>query len=196
MARYEQRRSGDMARAIATLRAGKSRGQQNRALMDKIMFTGAQTAIGAMGHAAQGAESSALQREQADNDSKRGIMSRAIQSQTVRVGNEARIGKEAQQYAAPDYAGDPAADGRPVPQWLKEEQDGAAHVDMSLAGSSALANQRANASATNTTFGGYDTPDGIKNRNDNADMLTRDIATARAGIDEGGGMQRSLPRTR
>ena len=76
-----------MARAIATLRAGKSRGQQNQAFMDKVILHGGTAALGAMANAAKGAESFSASQEREENARKSGIMSRAITHQTARAGN-------------------------------------------------------------------------------------------------------------
>lgn len=177
------RRSEDMARAIANIRAGNTRGQKNQAFMDRAILTGATATIGAMGHAAEGAESKRMQEDRADEASKRGIMERAISQQTARAGNEARIGKESEQYASADYTGNPETDGRPVPQWLKDDQ-GASQTPYAIPeqASGALASQRLNSSAGDAQFGGYNTAVGLANSADAEGKLTRDIARAKGGM--------------
>ncbi len=172
-----------MAQAIAALRAGQTKPQRERAFLDKVLLTGAGTAIGTVGHLIDAKESTDLQA----NQKKAGIMRDAIRDQSKLSGEQDAIRKNSQQYASPDYAGPSAMDeryGQP-PAWLTQ------HIQSEANG--ALDNQSTNAGAAGVAVGGYDTPDGIANTANTAGQQAHDYAEFK-NIAATGGMMNSLPR--
>ncbi len=176
-----------MAEAIKMLRAGQTRGQQNRALLDKVLVTGATAGIGAIGHAIEANKSLELQ----ENQHKATIMRDAIDDQSRRAGSEAAQDRltraSSEQYASPEYTPPSPDDQRygGAPAWLEDVQ-GAADT--------AKQNQRTNASAAGVAIGGYHTPEGAEQSSANANAQFRDIGTSQDMMKMGGMMNSQARR--
>lgn len=192
MSRFAPSRSKDMERATHMLRTGQTRGQQNQALVDKAMFAGVQAAL-VGGQALAGRyESDKLQEEQAN----RGQMQRAIENQTAMRDRDARHSAEASQYADANQVAELGVGGRPMPGWLQQEgvDQGKEKPVQSMA-EIASKNQGLNAAAGAASIGGFRTPKGLDDTENEADMRAADINTGKSMM-KTGGMMNSLARTR
>ncbi len=183
-----------MARAIATLRAGQSRSQQNQALADKALLAGAQAGIGTVGHVIDATRSEKLQKEQRQ----RSIMSGAIDDATRKAGL-ARI--EAAK-PSPDYVSNAAVEtqgAHDLPSWLSQAQgqpvSGPDYIKE--AAKSASDNQNVNIAAAGANIGGYRTPSGADDIDVDSDGRAADIQTGKnimKATQHMGGMMGSLAR--
>lgn len=187
--RFGIQRNEHAANAIKVVREGGTRGQQNRALMDKVMLTGAQAGVGAIGHIIEADRSI----ERQDTNRRRDIMGNAIADQTKLAGQQDQIRKSSQQYAGPDYQA-PTDNQRPMPDWMGEGGEATPEA-LKASADLAISRQKTNVSALGQSVGGYDTPDGIETQHQAAGSAARDMATG-DGIMKMGGMMNSLPRVR
>jgi hypothetical protein len=175
----------NMAQAIKVLRAGGSRSQQNRAMADKALL-----AAGTMGLTAAGGIYSGIQSEklQAKN---------AAKTQAGNIAAEdAAIRKSAAPYAAGEYKPPAEGDQRfgQMPSWLETAQGQGDAEAVKLLANQALANQKMNVAAAGANIGGYRTPSGLTDIEDESDVRAADISTAK-NMMKMGGMMNSLART-
>lgn len=186
MARYGIKKSEEMEHAIKVLRAGQSRGQQNQALLDKVMMHGAQAGLmGANGvYQATKSDEAKEEREYA----RAAEASRAALRTAPRVPNAPPV----QDPQADEYGlhTDPLTRANSERSYEDEMNNSVA-----AGAKAAQARLGMNASAELSTIGGYSTPNGRRNDQDQSDMLTRDISTANDGMQHGG-MMNSLSRMR
>ncbi len=192
MARYNMQRSEEMARAIHNLRIGNTKGQIDRALMDKIIVTGAQAGLGAVGHVMEGQSSEALQEKQR-NEQRARAAAGALKSAPLPPSTIPKENYSVDEYGLPRQMG-PGGPGYDKqmnsavqggnPDWLKSKAEEADN------------NQALNMAAAGANIGGYRTPAGAEASDADSDMRAANLQTGKNILDSTehmGGMMSSLP---
>lgn len=183
-----------MADAIKALRAGQTRGQESRALMDRIALVAGTTGVGAIGHMIEARHS---ENAQAERDASVAGAARKVSDDKIRASS--------QQYAAPDYdPGRAAAMGHSadVPAWLTQAQGHAEQPLISDLAKEAQDTQQMNKAAAGAPIGGHRPPAALDAADKDSDVRAADISTGKNlmnsadVMDDGtyGGMGRSLRR--
>lgn len=188
MARYGMQRSPEMARAIETLRAGKTRSQRDQAFLEKAIMTGAQAGLTFTAGAFKAGESERLQAEQVRKDKAEKVAG-ALKSAPLPPPSPPVVDPNQDEYGMQRTLGTPHAPAGP---------DRSAMMNNAVMNGAerAVANQKLNSSANMTTLDGYDTPEGLRKKDNGAGQISRDIGTAQSLMSEGnqmdGGMLQSL----
>lgn len=179
--------NGYYQQLIKDIKEGNTPGQVQRNFLQKALLVGGSSALTGLA----GVVSSAHSSDQADRLAERHRKDAAAAA--LRTAPHVPSAPPQENYSNDEY-GLPRAMGPAGPDY-KMSMD---HAVMSGndAAKAALANQSMNSAAKDTTLGGYDTSEGIKNRVKLSDSLTRDTVNGQDMIRNSGGMMSSLQRQR